>query len=189
MSFIINLFGEGARYWICTIPIAQFNEFKHIKESKYVSWETLLFDLDFLAHFGYNHWSELSVEPEIKGFYLVSKNKIEIKKRNRIIMKISALEILNKGSLFDLFSIEEITLNFEHKENYQSILLSQTETGLFAKYELNKSSFNIDHLLFSISDLQNHEASHMLVNLSYENKSLRLKSEDTLIRSFKVSIL
>ena len=189
MSFIINLFGEGARYWICHIPVDRFNEFKHIKEKNDISWETLLFNLDFLAHFGYKHWSELSDEPEIKGFFIKSQNTIEIKEKKRMIMKIKAHQILNIESLFDLYSTEEVSINFESKENHQSILISQVETGLFAKYALNKTSFNIDDLLFSITDVNYNETNQMILNLSYENKTLIPSNEDTLIRSFKVVIL
>lgn len=189
MSIIINLFGEGIRYWICDIPIQQFNEFEKIKKRNNLDWETMLFDFDFLTHFGYSHWSELSKNQEVKIFLLNHSNKLEIKERNKILLKKPSIDLLNKSSLFDLYSTEVIHFNFLMKRDFKSIVLIQNEIGLIAKYQIETSSFYIDKLNFQIVNNTKKVLDGILTNLHYENKRLKIISEDVLVRSMKVFII
>ncbi|MBI1838051.1 MAG: hypothetical protein HYR91_12375 [Flavobacteriia bacterium] len=189
MSIIINLLGEGIRYWICDIPIHRFNEFEKIKERNNLDWETMLFDFDFLKHFGYSHWSELSNKKDLNGFLVNSTNKIEIKERKKILLKMPIINILNQSSLFDLYSTKKIHFNFKMKKNMKTIILVQKEIGLIGKFQINSSSFKIDKLEFEIT-LNNYPFFEMIVSkFKYENKILKINSEDLLVKSLNVTII
>ena len=103
MNYILNLFGTGIRYWICEIPISVFEEMTRIQIKQKVEWEQLLFDFDFLKHFGYHHWSELSKHPEQTGFLLDPQNRIEIKQGSKFIARFRANELTNHETLFPLY--------------------------------------------------------------------------------------
>ena len=84
MGYFLNFFGEGFRFWECYIPEKQFIEFNRLKKKHNREWGNLFFDLDFLAHFGYSHWSDLSERKEVRGFQIIEHNTIEIKLQNKI---------------------------------------------------------------------------------------------------------
>jgi len=60
MGYIINLFGTGIRYWNCEVAQEVFDDMNRIRGKNQVAWEQVLFDLDFLNHYGFGHWSELA---------------------------------------------------------------------------------------------------------------------------------
>ena len=60
MSIVLNLFGDGIRYWICDIPIARFEKMKQLKEQENSDWEQLFYDLSFLKDFAFDHGSSLA---------------------------------------------------------------------------------------------------------------------------------
>lgn len=189
MAYIINLFGEGIRYWVCDIPFNEFNEFEKIKKRTELEWEKLFFDLDFLAHFGYSNWSELSKNQEVKLFLLNNKNKLEIKERNKIVLKIPSINLLNQTSLFDLYSTQTINLNFESKPDCKTVILLQNEIGLIAKYQMEKSSFDIEKLQFQIVNDTENRLNGLSTNIQYEGEKLKMISEDVLVQSMKVIML
>ena len=189
MTYIINLFGEGLRYWVCDIPLKEFNEFEKIKKRNNLGWETILFDLDFLAHFGYSNWSKLSKNQEVKVFLLNNKNKLEIKERNRILLKIPSINLLNQTSLFDLYSTQKINLNFETKVDCKTIILIQNEIGLIAKYQIETNSFNIDKLQFQVVNESEKNLKGIFTNINYDNRILILVMDDVSIQSMRVLLI
>jgi hypothetical protein len=189
MAYIINFFGEGIRYWVCDIPLKQYEQFETIKKRTNSDWETILFDLDFLSHFGYSNWSELSKNQEVKSFKLNFSNKIEIKERNKILVKIPSIQILNQSSLFDLYSSEKINLNFEPKENCKTIILVQHEIGLIAKYQIESNSFNIEKLHFEVTKNSHEILNANLSTIRYDEEELKVISEDVLVKSMLVMVI
>lgn len=81
MAIIVNLFGEGIRYWICDIPTDKFQEMEQLKTEQNEEWEQSLYDLSFLKNFGYLHWSELASRGEFKLFLLNKKTELNSKEK------------------------------------------------------------------------------------------------------------
>lgn len=192
MSFVINLFGECIRYWKCSMTSELYTEFCKIKAKTNLPWETLLINLEILNHFGFAHWSELSNENEKKLFLINSENKIEIKQKNKYLLKIKSDLILNQTSLFELFHTE-IRKNESNPTsiglNEKQFIIFQKETGLVAKYLLNQPSFDIYQLKFNLISEINSTNQIWLSSLEYANEFLTTKKEDTLIRSFEINWL
>jgi hypothetical protein len=154
MSFIINLFGTGIRYWICEIPLPIFDEMYAIKEKNQVEWENLLFDFDFLKHFGYNHWNELSRQKEKTGFLLDPQNRIEIKQGSKFIARFRANELTNRETLFPLYQTTHSELSYPKNSSYQTMILIQYEKGLISKYKFESNLFTINDLSFKTSSMK-----------------------------------
>jgi hypothetical protein len=189
MSFIINLFGDCVRYWDCTISEEQFVEFEKIKNKSQLTWETILINFEFLNHFGYSHWSEFSNKKEKRLFALTPLNKIEIKEKNKFILKISSDKILNNNSLFELYNTTINPLKITSQTNDKSFIISQKEIGLFGKYELVNDDFDINKLAFKVYSKDSIYNIETLNSVLYDNKSLMLKKEDTMVRNFQVDWL
>ncbi len=188
MSFIINLFGDCIRYWECTISEEQFIDFEKIKNKNQLTWETILVNFEFLNHFGYSHWSEFSNQKVKRLFALTPLNKIEIKEKNKFILKINSDKILN-NSLFELYKTEFKQLKNTISSEGKSFIISQKETGLFGKYELESTNFDINKLEFKVYSRDSIFNIETLTSVLYDNKSLTIKKQDTMVRNFQVDWL
>jgi hypothetical protein len=175
-KFIINLFGTGIRYWICEIPIPLYEEMNKIRINKKVEWENLLFDFDFLKHFGFDHWSELSPHPEQTGFFLDPKNRIEIKQGAKFIARFRANELMNSETLFPLYQTSQFNLEYTPTPNTQHFILVQFEKGLVAKFKFEAKQFSIDELTFKIQILKNLA---FLGDIELNHEGLQRSSDDT----------
>lgn len=175
-KFIINLFGTGIRYWICEIPIPLFEEMNKIRINHKVEWENLLFDFDFLKHFGFDHWSELSPHPDQTGFLLDFQNRIEIKQGAKFIARFRANELMNSETLFPLYQTTQFDLECTPAPNTQQFILAQFEKGLVAKFNFAAKHFSIDDLTFKIQLLQNLS---FLSDIELNLEVLHRSSDDT----------
>lgn len=184
MTYVLNFFGTGIRYWICELPILQFEEMEKIKQQHKVEWENLLFDFDFLKHFGYKHWSELSRYPEQIGFLLLPENRIEIKEKAKFLIRFKAYDLLNSETLFPLFYCE--SSHFVPPviiKNTQLLLLIHLEKGLIGKYKIETNGLDINQLKYQ---LQSFDKYHFLSSLKYINQTLILAQSDTVVCDSKV---
>ena len=183
MSFFLNLFGTGIRYWICDIPTEQFNEMEQIRVKHSVEWEELLCDFDFLKHYGYAHWSELSSYPEQKGFYLNSQNKVEIKEKNRFIARFKADELKNTIALFPLYKTINVPSDFSCNPATERLIINQEETGLFAKYELFTEELLIEKLQFQLEITEQYS---LFTGITYPEILIIEQKEDTVITGISI---
>ena len=148
--YFVNLFGEGIRYWNCDIPLNLFTELDQARQKLESSWETLLFDTDFLMSFGISHWQELSEFGERRAFSVTRNNRVEIKQKSKIIDKFKSIDLLGNETLFPKYYTAYRKEDIPVKEAHQRLVLVQYETGLFNKYEFNTSSFHIENLCFTL---------------------------------------
>ena len=187
MSIVLNLFGDGIRYWICDIPIARFEKMKQFKEQENSDWVQLFYDLSFLKDFGFDHWSSMATRGEFKLFLLNNQNRIEFKKKSKLSERIITHDLDNSRTFLPLYQTHIIkNCTIPKIENSISFILAQQETGLFAKYELN-----IEKLLFS--DLEFHlvqqiegNSINALSEIYFQGSALKQTNEETLVRSSKV---
>ena len=175
-KFIINLFGMGIRYWICEIPIPLYEEMNKIRLNHKVEWENLLFDFDFLNHYGFSHWCELSAHPEHSGFLLDLQNRIEIKQGAKFIARFRANALLNEDTLFPLYQTVEIDFPFSTKPGFQTLILIQFEKGLIAKFKFESNVFSMDNLSFRIYALKH---MNFLSAIDLNQSPLESDSNDT----------
>jgi hypothetical protein len=186
MNYILNLFGTGIRYWICEIPISVFEEMTRIQIKQKVGWEQLLFDFDFLKHFGYNHWSELSNQSEQTGFLLDPQNRIEIKQGSKFIARFRANELTNHETLFPLYQTTHSELSYPKNSGCQTMVLIQFEKGLISKYKFESNLFTINDLSFNTSSL---EGMYFLKDIDLSQTELVSTSDDCVTISSLVLIL
>jgi len=175
-NFIMNFFGTGIRYWICEIPNAVFEEMNDKRIKHKVEWEQLLFDFDFLKHFGYNHWCELSKQPEKIGFQLSTQNRIEIKSGAKFISRFKSIELQDEETLFPLFNTVKNEIKTVYKENSQTILLLEYQKGLIAKFKFETDDFSINQLEFQLSTIENET---WLTEIVFNSNPLHLFQDDT----------
>ncbi len=187
MAIIVNLFGEGIRYWICDIPTDKFQEMEQFRTEQNEEWEQSLYDLSFLKKFGYLHWSELASRGEFKLFLLNKKNRIELKKKSKLLERIITLDLDNVQTVFPLYETEVIeNLTIPKIEGCVSFILAQYETGLFAKYQIDEDNLLFTDIRFNI--IQQIEGNDLsgLSGISYKEKFVRQVDEDTLVRGSKI---
>jgi hypothetical protein len=186
MSIILNLFGESIRYWVCDISNDLQLELLQAKEKYQVDMETLLFDLDFLKHVGYDHWSELSNQEEKNGFFLTRSNRIEIKQNNHLLTKFRADELYNEGLLFPKYRVEMKEQNIENQSEENRMVIVQHEIGLFGKYQLETHEFDIDELKFHLAKTNQDGVGELLHKIDYQGDFLLLLKDDTVVNKTRV---
>jgi len=150
--YFVNLFGIGIRYWKCDISQATFEAMDVARIKLDAKWETVLFDTDFLMSFGILHWQHLCDSGEKRAFSVTRENRIEIKHKSKFIEKFKSLELLNDELLFPKYSTSLSEDDVPLKEGFQRVVLVHYEIGLFAKYEFNALTFNVNELRFIMVD-------------------------------------
>ena len=189
MSYFINLFGTGIRYWTCNVPKDLFNQMDQERLKTNIDWETLIYDQGFLKMFGYKNFQDLSKAKEKIGFILNKGNKIEIKQRAKYLLKTSSRELYGDESLFPKFQTEIINLDFVPKDDMILMIIIQTEVGLIGKFTIENELFNIDQLTFRLTKLLPEDSDLVLFELNYDSKKLRSIKDDSVIRNTKVVII
>ena len=186
MTYIINLFGTGIRFWICDIRQDEFDEMQTIQQRNQVEWENLLFDFDFLKHFGFKHWSELSKQPEQTGILLLPENRIEIKLKAKFVSRFKANELFNLGTFFPLFQTVHVPLNLNSESDSKKIIIVQIEKGLIGKYRFVSEEFLMNDLLFELTEFN--ELTY-LTGLEFKGKRTKCTLEDSIVIGTKVFII
>jgi hypothetical protein len=178
MNYIINLFGTGIRYWNCELPIDVFNDMHQRIQKHNVRWEEMLFDLEILNHYGFEHWSKLSSKPANVGFLLQPQNRIEIKQESKLITRFKAIDLKTELTLFPLYQTVFINESTENKADIKSFKLIQMEKGLIGKYKFQSENFSIDQLAFTLSSI---EKKQFLLQIQVEDRILASSQEDNVI--------
>ena len=129
-KYIINIYGTSLRVLECSIPNDLYIKFDDFRMKHNLSWEDFFYDFDVLNHFKTNHWSHFSDSSEYILFPLSNKNNFEVKERNKFILKLNTVEILNQTSLFKLYNSHSHEYHFPEKEGCKNFLLIQEELGL-----------------------------------------------------------
>lgn len=179
----INLFGTGIRFWLCEIETSVYEKMLHYQQRDNNHWENLFFDFDFLAHFGYKHWSEFSSEKEQVGLLLDPINKIEIKQAQRIISRFKASELTGIDTLFQLHETKMNTLTLSPNKGYKQFTLVQFEKGLIGKFKLQTDSFQVEDLKYELLQLDSFQ---LLFNIDYQGNLLRKTKDDSVFISSRV---
>jgi hypothetical protein len=183
------MFGSGLRYHICQIPISLFEKIKTLKNKYNISYEELFFDLEFINKLGFAHWSNFYCINSHKGFYIHTKNRIEIRKKNKLIKRFFTTELLNEQTLFNLYKTSISKQDFIIKTGFVNVVLIELETGMIFNYKLDESMLEINSLEFNLLEDFTKNSTYFLSGLHYKNEKLNHKKEDSVCRSFKVIIM
>jgi hypothetical protein len=183
MNYIINLFGTGIRYWNCELPTDVFDDMNQRIQKHNVRWEDMLFDLEILNHYGFEHWSKLSSNPANVGFLLEARNRIEIKQESKLITRFKATDFKTELTLFPLYQTVFIKESTEDKADIKSFKLIQMEKGLIGKYKFQSENFSIDQLAFTLSSIKKMQ---FLLQIKVEDRILVSSQEDNVITGGEV---
>ena len=183
MNYIINLFGTGIRYWNCELEQIVFDDMNRIRLKNMVEWEQVLFNLEFLNHYGFSHWSELSSEPAIVGFLLDAQNRIELKQKSKLITRFRASELGTAATLFPLYDTSFIQESFFEKPTIKSFQLIQFEKGLIGKFKFESDAFSIEQLHYVLSSIGKKT---FLTSITIEKIALISSQEDGLVTGGEV---
>ncbi len=178
MKHKINIYGEGVRIWLCHVEDELFQKMNRAR--KELPWESVLFDLEFLEHFGFQHWSELAKTKEQIGFYLTERNIIEIKKGNKRLSKFFANDLIATNLLFPMY--DTIQTQFVNSDDCSFVLL-EYETGLVMSYSIESDNLIMDELTFELASIQGET---LLSGIRYKNKILGISKSDTVVRGNNV---
>ena len=107
----------------CSIPNDLYMKFDEFRMKHNLSWEDFFYDFDVLNHFKINDWSDYSNSKENILYPLTNTNKIEVKERNKYILKLNTEDILNQVSLFELYKSNSHNYHFNKKEGEKNFLL------------------------------------------------------------------
>ncbi len=172
------MYGEGVRIWLCHVEDHLFQKMDRARRQ--LPWESVLFDLDFLAHFGFQHWSELAKNKEQIGFYLTDKNIIEIKQGNKRLSRFYAIELISTNLLFPIYNTNETQLK---SVDDCSFVLLEYETGLVISYSVETDWLVMDDLTFELMEM---EVNLVIIGVDFRGNSLNVTKTDTVMRGNKV---
>lgn len=178
MNYIINLFGTGIRYWNCELDQTVFDDMNRIRVKNQVEWEQVLFDLDFLNHYGFGHWSELSKSPALRGFILDPQNRIEIRQGGKLLSRFRANELDTAATLFPLYNASYREDEYEVTSTKTSFQLIQFEKGLIGKFKFEADHFSIDQLHYVLSRIGNNT---FLSHIQLGEQFLESSQEDCVV--------
>jgi hypothetical protein len=177
-NYVINLIGNGIRYWFFSPTLQEYELMQKYKEMNKRSWSELFFDFDFLKQLNRTHWSELGNQ-ERKGFLLLPNNLIEIRKKNKILEKMSSIELISQNAIFPLYQTSNHLMKFNTLDKF---LIIQHEKGLIEKYEIETEKLDLNQLVFDITSSPNDNlVPYHLARLNYLEKKLESRLDDTLI--------
>ena len=157
-----------------------------IKKKHNVEWEELLFDFDFLKHFGYDHWSELSLQPEQTGFLIDSQNRIEIKMKAKLISRFFSFELLNLETLFPIYDTFNYVMEYQPLTSFKRIIVIQIEKGLVGKYYIETNQFQMNEMKYELVLMQHLK---FLRTIVYKHELLTQINDDTVVIGNKVILL
>jgi len=172
------MYGEGVRIWLCHVEDELFQKMNRAKRQ--LPWESVLFDLDFLAHFGFQHWSELAKNKEHIGFYLTDKNIIEIKQGNKRLSKFYSTDLIATNLLFPMYDAIQTQLASSEQ---CSFILMEYETGLVMSYSLEADNLIMDDLTFELKSI---DGETLLSGIRYKDEALGIEKTDTVVRGNNV---
>jgi hypothetical protein len=186
MAIIINLFGASLRYWVCELPQEKFHALEKSRTNQQEDWTNLFFDLDWLAQFGFAHWSDFAIMEEQNGMLCLPKCSIEIKKGRKMLEKFSADKLIHSASLFELHRTRAQKLTVAPHEGHIRFILIQTEIGLVGKFKVDQESILIDELEFVLTDLAYLNAPRLLTSILHRGEKLIKTDEDTVVSGYRV---
>ncbi len=189
--YSINMSGKGLRYWVCKIPVTEFNKFESVHQKFNEPYENLFFDLTFLNKLGYQSHEDLYCIESGRGFIITERNRIEIKKKSKKMRLFDSTELLYSPLMFDPYNVVNDISSIDREEGFKYLALIQYETGGVFKFKTELLDFSINKLEFHLNYLPVTKKMDIdfVTNLGYNGDLLSQKKESVLHTSNKVILL
>ncbi|MDQ8004820.1 MAG: hypothetical protein REI64_08485 [Pedobacter sp.] len=167
----INLFGESFIIKKLTPNIFLKEQLAEIATTNNISFNEVIQSPPLIDDI-----AKCDCEIIIQGLLNTYKNQIEVWFGGKKILKLKMPNLNANNLLFPLYKCEvnEFSLSFLQPAFYNQ----RAEIGLIACYEISLESFNIDDLIFQISNLEN---KMLLTGIKYKDCVLFSLKTDTLI--------
>ena len=174
------MFGNGIRVWVCDIENSLFLDME--KQLNGQSWDLAIVDYDFLKHFGYYHWSELSSHPEIIGLELSSSSRIEIKRTSKKLGGFKGVDLVEQQALFPMYNtILKSTCSIPSGK--KRLLILENETGQTHSFKIELDEVLMNQLEFQIQEFGSR---FYCTGIAFNNQLLVSDRNDTVMRGLNV---
>ncbi len=185
------MFGKGIRYWICKIPFDEFLIIHKIREKLGIDYENIFFDLEILEEIGYTNWENIHCIYKGRGFFIKSRNRIEIKRKSKLLKRFDSSELLYSPLLIEQYKVIYDDFIQSRSEEHVLIALIQHETGSFFKFKCIEEKFDVNKLVFVLNyDKLNQSIGEQFIsNLIYDGSILPTTDEDVVCTGNQVIIL
>jgi hypothetical protein len=180
-KFSIKIIGNGVQYWTAQVPESTWYRIIHIMKIGNLSLSEVIFDLDILNQIGFESWTCIPYQSEVIASDISIGNKIEIKLRNKKILNINSIELLDTNYLFPLYNIEKQIID---DIKPRSIAFGYHTTGVIQSFKLTSKSFRIEDLKFRLSKHPTMDNGYQISQLIYDGRTLKTEQLDFNIRSF-----
>ena len=182
MDYSFKCFGNGA-----SIKIIELNPTLHQKITQELSTEIslteILFNLEILESLNICNWENQKGIITTNLFKLEKRGKIEIKQRNKKILKKPSTELINVNTLFPLYNIKNVNFNINRKPDHFYIIAGYYTTGLISSMTITSTeNFNIDLLDFHLVEFPLGKGFLYLTQVSYNENEIALSGDDFVIR-------
>ncbi|MGE0637359.1 MAG: hypothetical protein AB7P01_13025 [Bacteroidia bacterium] len=187
----INLFGTG-----CTIVCGALQNKYWKKIHQEINKNNLLLEqfmasennLRYMDFQGLRTWKDISNEFSINGMLNSVSSTIEIKLGDSKKTNIPFREISQQEILFPVYASEHINKTLVSKSIFHSkrLIMVETEVGKLGTIKFSIPDFNIDKLVFHITDVKVNEVISYTVlgKITYAGKALQATKSDTLVTGF-----
>ena len=187
----INMFGSGIRYWICKIPMDEFLSIQKIRNDFKIEYERIFFDLELLEEIGYTNWENIHCIYKGRGFFIKERNRIEIKRKSKLLKSFDSSELLYSPLLLEQHKIIYDDLCQSKNENFKLVALIQFEVGSFYRFNCEVDNFDVNKLHFVL----NYDTIHLSIgeqfvsDLVYDCTKLTQMKEDVVCTGNQVIFL
>lgn len=187
----INLIGTGCTIVCGTIKNEHWKKIEKglIKSNstlqEFISSEN---NLRFLELEGMKTWKDIGNEFFLKGMIESTRSIVELKIGDSKKISIPFREILHQEILFSIYSQtrENKDLTDYATTNVRRAIVVETEIGKLGSIKFTTPEFNIDKLVFQITDVKVNKtvAYSILSKITYDGKVLIPVKPDTLVSGF-----
>ena len=178
MKLKINLYGDS---WTLKKLECSPNDFSlclDVAEKMKLSIEEALLSPFFYYNLKLTSISSLEYLPgkKITGLLDTPLNQIEIWLEGVRIRKLKLSDFQQDDLLFPIYNVQKIQIDNNYK---QAIYVEQKASGLIGSYEVLINNFELENLNFRLLEIGD---KLLLQKITYEDKELKLKKKETLIR-------
>jgi len=120
------------------------------------------------------------IQSSYGGLLNIEKSQMEIWFGRRKLLKLKLVDLFHQQTLFPLYQTKFNRINTNLKPG---LYIEEKEIGNIGIYEIKIDQFDIDDLVFHLSEVSFTEETHQLLNeIRYKNQHLQLIKSDTLLR-------
>lgn len=182
ISLKAKLYGESYKIHSLRINADNFTNFQEVAFELGEPLENALLNINF---FNYLNIDEIQSLQDLKqstygGLINNEKSQIELWLGRRKLLKLSLENLFHQQTLFPLYQTQFNRVNANLKSG---LYLEEKEIGNIGIYEIKIEKFEIEDLVFNLSEISFTGIRYQLLNeISYKKQNLKLIKSDSLLR-------